>query len=224
MPPILVEHVIFDLDGTLVDTRKAVEECYRYVFTTVLRQTFPPSSIDAHVLYAMRPLEVFSIIAPELASLCFDAYQRQYPSASAEVILYDGARDLILAVLDAGRKPSLVTNKGLARTLIDLDRAGIDLASFTAVVTAEDTADRKPHPAPILLGLQRAKAAAADAVYIGDAPHDVAAAQAAGTRSIAVTYGFYSRAEMSAVGADLVVHDIPELASALGLDVKASAP
>jgi phosphoglycolate phosphatase-like HAD superfamily hydrolase len=220
MPPILAEHVMFDLDGTLADTRKAVENCYRHVFGTVLKQAFPPPSIDAHLLYAMRPVEVFGVVAPDQVELCLDAYQRQYPAASASMILFGGARELILAITAAGRKPSLVTNKGLARTLIDLERAKIDVASFVAVVTAEDTIERKPHPAPILLGLKRAGSAATDAVYVGDGPHDVVAAQAAGISSIAVTYGFYSAAEMSSLGADQVAHDIPELARILGVDLR----
>jgi phosphoglycolate phosphatase-like HAD superfamily hydrolase len=223
MPPILAEHVMFDLDGTLVDTREAVEACYRHVFATVLEQEFPPAVIDGHVLYAMRPVEVFSVVAPDQMARCLDAYQQQYPAASTSMILFDGAREIIDAIRAAGRKPSLVTNKGLERTLIDLARAGIEPGSFVAVVTAEDTTERKPHPAPILLGLERAGAAARDAVYIGDGPHDVVAAHAAGVRAIAVTYGFYTRAELSTLGADRVVGDIPELAGALGLSLEVPA-
>ncbi|WP_284945951.1 HAD family hydrolase [Acidisoma cladoniae] len=220
MATILSKHVIFDLDGTLIDSRKAVEACYRHVFKTVLRRVFPPANIDPHIFYAMRPAEVFGLVTPDRVATCLEAYQRHYPEAAAMLILFDGARELIAAIIAADRIPSLVTNKGLARTLIDLDRAGIDVRAFRAIVTAEDTVERKPHPAPILLGLERAGARAADAVYVGDGPHDVISAQAAGTRAIAVTYGFYTATEMSVLGADCVVHDLPQLAQALGLNLE----
>src|SRR6056297_3527689 len=91
-------HVLFDLDGTLVDTRAAVEACYRTVFAAELGSGFPPKELTGEI-FAMRPREVFSQIAPERVEALYDAYQAAYPEASKLVRTFDGAGDLIRALV-----------------------------------------------------------------------------------------------------------------------------
>ena len=184
-------HILFDLDGTLVDTRAAVTECYSIVFREELGSEFPPENFPIDELFAMRPPEVFAIAAPGKVEALHAAYRAAYPRCRSLVKVFGGVRELILGLRDSGRKPSIVTNKGLERTLIDLGVARIPAETFEVIVTSEDTVDRKPHPAPILFGLDKARASATDAIYVGDGPQDVLAARAAGMDCIAVTYGFY---------------------------------
>lgn len=218
MSPLRRRHVLFDLDGTLVDTRNAVVECYRRVFRAALDRDFPPPEVPRAELFAMRPPEVFARVAPpaQIEAL-HAAYRRIYRDCTAFVHVFDGARDLIEDLVAAGRQPSLVTNKGLERALIDLEIAGIDPARFGAIVTAEDTADRKPHPAPILACLARLGITAEDAVYVGDGPQDVTAARAAGMPAIALTYGFYDRSALDPLQPDRIVASVAELAEVLGV-------
>ena len=208
-------HVMFDLDGTLVDTRAAVTECYRRVFRTLLDADFPPAGVPEHDIFAMRPHELFARVAPEKTELLFAAYRDTYPGCTDQISVFPGVADLIAELVRSGRKPSLVTNKGLERTLIDLGVAGIPPESFVAIVTAEDTVERKPHPAPILLGLERARASATDAVYVGDGPQDVIAAHACGMPAIAVSYGFYDEASLASLNPEALVASIAELARRL---------
>jgi phosphoglycolate phosphatase-like HAD superfamily hydrolase len=216
-------HVLFDLDGTLIDTRAAVTECYRRVFRDELGRDFPPAEVEPALLFAMRPAELFAAVAPDHAEALHAAYRATYPSCLPLVRTFAGARELVLALAANGRHPSLVTNKGLERTRLDLGTIGLDPAVFAAIVTAEDTAERKPDPAPILLGLKRAGALAADAVYVGDGPHDIEAAHAAAMSAIAVTYGFYDRPALSGHEPDAIVDTMAELAALLDVDL-AEAP
>jgi phosphoglycolate phosphatase-like HAD superfamily hydrolase len=209
------QHVLFDLDGTLVDTRAAVMACYTRVFRTRLESEFPPPDFPIADLFAMRPAEVFAIVAPDRTEELFTAYRDTYPLCTDQVKVFAGIRDMILDLVDQGRSPSVVTNKGLERTLIDLAVANIEPSLFKAIVTAEDTVDRKPHPAPILLGLQRAGARPEDAVYVGDGPQDIIAARAAGLEVVAVTYGFYDRSVLSAHAPDALVASVEGLSNAL---------
>lgn len=212
-------HVLFDLDGTLVDTREAVECSYRKVFAEVLDRDFPPPNLPAEV-FAMRPAEVFQQVEPERAEELYEAYKRNYPKCSDRVRLFEGAAELIRDLIAEGRKPSLVTNKGIERTLIDLSVAGISPEQFAAIVTAEDTVERKPHPAPILLGLERAGAEATDAIYVGDGPQDILAARASGMDCISVTYGFYQAEELSGLGPLAIATSIAELSKELGVGLR----
>ena len=210
-------HVLFDLDGTLVDTRAAVLECYTRVFRQELNSDFPPDSVPKSELFAMRPAELFARVAPDRKDALYDAYSAAYPGCIDHIAVFPGAAGLIAALVAAGRKPGLVTNKGLERTLIDLDRAGIPVSSFSVIVTAEDTIERKPHPAPILLGLQRAGARAEEAVYVGDGPQDVLAAHAAGMPCIALSYGFYARHDLEPHRPEAFAGNVGELAQLLGV-------
>ena len=218
MTALTQEHVLFDLDGTLVDTRDAVAECYRRVFRQQLGRNFPPPSLEIGELFAMRPHELFARIEPERVEDLYQAYQDTYPACIDRVRVFAGVAEMIEALVAAGRKPSLVTNKGRARTRIDLGVAGVAPERFAAIVTAEDTVERKPHPAPLLLGLARAGATAGEALYVGDGPQDVLAAQAAGMPAIAVTYGFYERSALEGLGPDAIVASVAELCAALGVD------
>lgn len=208
-------YVFFDLDGTLVDSRAAVEACYRKVFAEQLHTPFSPENIRGEV-FAMRPREVFGAFAPEKAEALYDAYQAAYPLCAHHVKTFDDAAALIERLRAAGRKPGLVTNKGLERTLIDLDVAGIAPERFETIVTAEDTAERKPHPAPILLGMSRVGAAPADSVYVGDGPQDILAARAAGLDCIALTYGFYAEDALTGLQPAALARTGRELAAHLG--------
>jgi phosphoglycolate phosphatase-like HAD superfamily hydrolase len=217
------KHVLFDLDGTLVDTRAAVVGSYTRVFRDNLDSDFPPADFPVADLFAMRPAEVFAIVAPDRVDELHAAYCAAYPQCTHLVKVFDGIREMIYGLLATGRSPSVVTNKGLERTLIDLGVAGIAPESFAAIVTAEDTVERKPHPAPILLGLERAGARADDAIYVGDGPQDVLAARAAGMPVIAVTYGFYDLAVLEPLKPDFTVDSVEGLTAALGFSDKSEA-
>lgn len=214
-------HIMFDLDGTLVDTRAAVTECYTIVFREKLKSDFPPANFPIAELFAMRPAEVFATVAPDRVEELHAAYRDTYPRCTPQIKVFGGIRELILGLKEDGRKLSVVTNKGLERTLIDLEVAGIPPETFVAIVTAEDTVERKPHPAPILLGIERAGASADDAVYVGDGPQDVLAASAAGMKSIAVSYGFYTREVLASKTPDALVDSVTGLATALCLHAPA---
>lgn len=215
-------YVLFDLDGTLVDTRDAVESTYRMVFSEELGQNFPPANLPGE-LFAMRPREVFATQAPDRVDHLYDAYQRAYPKNLQKVKVFDGAAGLIKALHAAGRKPGLVTNKGVERTHSDLKVAGINPEDLSVIITAEDTVERKPHPAPINLALKRLGVSADQVIYVGDGPQDILAARAAGMGCIALTYGFYSQGDLEALNPERLAKDVYELATVLGLDLAEGA-
>ena len=132
LPPLLLGRKVLDLDARMEalcgwargrgDTRAAVTECYSIVFREELGMGFPPADFPIGELFAMRPPEVFAIAAPDRVEALHAAYRAAYPRCTALVKVFDGVRELILGLRDSGRKPSIVTNKGLERTLIDLGR------------------------------------------------------------------------------------------------------
>jgi len=208
--------VFFDLDGTLVDTRAAVLECYTRVYREHLGADFPPASIPPGDVFAMRPAELFAKVAPDREAELYEAYRDTYPTCIDRIAIFPQVAEMIASLIESGRKPGLVTNKGLERTLIDLSVAGIPESAFCTIVTAEDTFERKPDPAPILLALERTGALPGDGVYVGDGPQDILAARAAGMPCIALTYGFYAREDLLPYAPDALVDNPRDLAAVLG--------
>jgi pyrophosphatase PpaX len=83
------------------------------------------------------------------------------------------------------------------------------------LVGLEDTATHKPGPEPVLVALANLGGTPDDACYVGDAPFDISAGNAAGVTTIGVTWGFFARSVLEAENPDLMVDDLPSLEAAL---------
>jgi len=160
--------VIFDLDGTVVDTVELIRESFRYSVRTVLGREFP----DEHILAGVgQPLMTqMRRLSEEHAQELFDVYREYNHRRHDELIRgYDGMRDLLEGLRAAGRRLGIVTSK--SRDTTQMAFAAVRLGDyFDAVVTASDSAEHKPSPAPLRLCLERLGGAHASAGSGGNAP------------------------------------------------------
>ncbi|NLG64102.1 MAG: HAD-IA family hydrolase [Actinobacteria bacterium] len=202
------EPVLFDLDGTVVDTVELIRRSFRYATQQVLGRELPDQEILA---YVGQPLMRQMVqIAPDRAQELYDVYREYNHRIHDELIAsYDGIETVLAALRDGGRRLGLVTSKSAETTAMAFRAVGLR-EHFDVVITASDTTAHKPSPEPLLLCLQRLAtedrpAVAARAVYVGDSPFDIAAGKAAGMATIAVTWGLFSRQDLLAAGPDYVV-------------------
>ena len=181
--------VLFDWDGTVADTREAMFRSYRYAFHTHLGIEFPKTDVEFRNIVKMRTAEMADIYGGSAAAGVAEAYNHYYNSeAYAGVRAFPGMVSTLRELKARGYRLGMATNKGLERVLTDLNH--LDLHSlFETVVTSEDTAERKPHPAPLLKAAERLGIDPARCAYAGDYPGDVMAAKAAGMTSIGVLWG-----------------------------------
>ena len=181
------ESVLFDLDGTLIDSGPLILASFRHATRTVLSRTIPNTELMAgvggHGLEAqMREFDEERV--EELARVYRQHNLLQYEN----VQLFPGVRDLLEELRSQDRTLGVVTVKG--RAPVDLTFELLDLADlFDVVITSDDTDRQKPEPDPIYAALERVDGSVASAAYVGDAPFDIQAAKAAGVLSIAVTWG-----------------------------------
>jgi HAD superfamily hydrolase (TIGR01549 family) len=204
--------ILFDLDGTLVDSANAILGAYRAAIRAVAGYDIDPDAEHVHDLLRRRPKEYFRQHYPPLADEMATQYASNYRSET--VVAFPGAETLVAEL--AGRKAlGIVSNKGRARILSDLGHVGIDAECFAVIIGAEDTLERKPHPAPILKALEAGCAVPQGAIYVGDGPHDMLAAKAAGLMAVGVTWGYYPVAAIVEAGADATVDDVTQLAAFL---------
>jgi pyrophosphatase PpaX len=204
--------VLFDLDGTLIDSVALIRESHRHAVRTVLGADLPDEVLVANV---GRPLiDQMRAFDPARAEELLRVY-REWNHANTAGILraFPGLDDVLERLGEAGRRMAVVTSKSHPTVDLALDVLPIR-HHFAAVVAAEDTTRHKPDPEPVLHALDLLGAPAAGACYAGDAPFDIRSGRAAGVTTIAVTWAFFSRAALVEAGPDLVVETPAELLAA----------
>jgi pyrophosphatase PpaX len=206
--------VVFDLDGTLIDTIPLIVASHRHAVQTVLGRDFSDEVLRSGI---GRPLiEQMMVFDADRAQDLFDTY-RTWNHANTAALLgrFDGVDEVLRELVTAGAAIGVATSK--SRDAVNLAFSIQPPAvEFGAVVTVEDTERHKPDPEPVLTAIARLGALPADAVYVGDAPYDIAAARAAGCGAVGVTWGVASADVLRDAGADEVATTPLELAAILG--------
>lgn len=200
--------VLFDLDGTLVDSHALIVTAFRHAARTVLGRDL--SDAEARLRWG-QPLPVrFAALAPDRVAPLVETYTAFYAAHQGQLAsAFPGVREMLDALVRRGCRLGVVTSKRRRPTAGALDAFG--LAPFiTATVTAEDAAP-KPAPDPIREALRRLDARESDALLVGDGVFDLQAARAAGVRSAAALWGAEDREALLACGPDYVVRSPGEV-------------
>lgn len=208
------ETVLFDLDGTLIDSGPLILASFRYATRTVLDRAIPDevlmAGVGGHGIEAqMRVFDEERV--DELVRVYREHNQRIY----REVRAFDGILAALKRLHGQGRTMGVVTVK--SRPTVDVTFQVLPLRGFfRTVVAAEDTVRHKPDPEPLRIALERLGVGAATAVYVGDSPFDIRAAKAAGMTAIAVSWGgIHPLSRLEAEEPDLVVDEPAQLVDVL---------
>ncbi|HRC13016.1 MAG: HAD-IA family hydrolase [Actinomycetales bacterium] len=205
--------LVFDLDGTLVDTIGLIVASYQHAFRTVLGHEDDEARIRAWIGQPL--LRCFQEAAPEHANELFAAYTAwNEANTDAMVRSYAGVADLLGDLAAAGARVAVATSKRRPPATRALELTGLtDLVPV--VVTMEDTAVHKPDPTPLLLAVARVGGEPGRAAYIGDAVVDVRAAQAAGMAGIGVLWGAGTEADVRAAAPHALAPTVADLRALL---------
>ena len=205
-----IEHVLFDWDGTLLDSFEADANAYMYMFGALgmswsiaeLKRHYSP---NWHRVYRAARLPRGKWEEADRLWRLF--YQKQLPK------LQPGART-VLRTLDRRFKLALVSSGSRSRVRKQLREHNVS-AIFLAKVCSEDAPRRKPHPAPLRMALDQLRALPQTSVYIGDAPEDIEMAHRAGVRAIGVLGGSPVPERLRAASPDAMIETIRELPALL---------
>jgi pyrophosphatase PpaX len=203
--------VLFDLDGTLIDSIGLIIAAFRHAFDAFEGERPAETELIASIgTPLVKQLARYARNDDELAMLR-DRYRAfQVINHDQMVRAFPGAVELVGDLRDRGVAVGVVTSKGE-----EFAKRGLALSGFgdriELVIGVDSTTNHKPHPEPVLVAMQRLTVVAAHATFVGDSPHDVAAGNAAGVRTIGVTWGPFSRETLAAAQPTLICDTMEEL-------------
>ncbi len=200
---------LFDFDGTLVDTTEMIHQSMRHATSSVLgRDDIPRETLLANVGQPLpRQME---LIDAEKAELLLEAYRSHHEEHHDALIgEFPGVEEALSRLRSAGIKVAVVTSKRRLSVEMALKNFPGLRNVVDRFVTLEDTTQHKPHPEPLLRGLELLGGVPkVRAAYVGDSPFDVQAAKAAGLTSVAVSWGAFSEDRLREAEPDHLVPDI----------------
>jgi pyrophosphatase PpaX len=202
--------VLFDLDGTVVDSGGIILASMRYATREVLGRDFG----DAELMQAVggpgleAQMEVF---APERIDELVRVYRAHNEPLHDELEACAGMEDVLVRLHEQGHRLGVVTAK--RRSTVELAFARVPIAHlFETVVGGDETQKHKPDPEPLLLAAERMHTRPDETAYVGDSPFDIRAAKAAGMHAIAVTWGrIHDRERLEREEPDAIVDTAEEL-------------
>jgi phosphoglycolate phosphatase len=212
--------IVFDLDGTLVDSAPDLVATLNNVLTRRGRAPIPEDMVrvmigDGIRALVLRGLEASGgLLAPAEIELMAGEFLAHYEAHIADLSRpFPGVVDALTALTQDGCVLGVCTNK-IERFSVKLLKVLGIAQHFAAIVGGDSLAVRKPAAGHLLGTIERMGAARAGAVMVGDSGNDVAAARAAGIAVIAVSFG-YTNVPAAELGADKVIHHFKELAQAV---------
>lgn len=208
--------VLFDLDGTLLDSVRLILDSYHH---TLAAHGLPPRDDDHWLRGLGTPLVAqFSAIFPEperVAALVATYREYNLLNHDASVSAYPGVVEMVTAVRTRGLRTALVTSKNRGGAERGLRRIGLD-GTMDVIIGADDVALHKPHPEPVLRALAALDVVSDEAVFVGDSVHDMASGRAAGTTIAAVLWGPFDRSHLAPTGPDYWLDAPADLLPLLG--------
>ena len=206
--------IVFDVDGTLVDSQDYIVEAQRRAFETL--GLVAPSREKYLSIVGLSLDEAFRVLTDgdgpikQLSQAYRDAWTVMRHEPAFQDALYPGAAHSIETLAaDADVKLGIATGKSMKGVHHLFEKTGWEKL-FSTIQTSDDNPS-KPAPDMLLRALRETNIEARDAVMIGDTSFDMAMARAAGLTAIGCTWGYHAHADLVAAGAQHIVADFPAL-------------
>ncbi len=222
-------NLVFDLDGTLIDSAPQIHDAANKVFQAKGLSPFPYSVVRMFIGNGLGTLvsrlmgHAGMKLDAEVQAALVDAFIRIYEQEFGLTTLYPGVSTALNRLADAGHRLAICTNKPLGPTRAVLRHFALDHL-FPVVIGGDSLAERKPHPAPLLAAMRLL--GPAPTLFVGDSEVDAETAKAAGV-PLALFAGGYRTASAESLGAKLVFDDhaaLPRLVAHLAPRLQAETP
>ncbi|MEN3335819.1 MAG: pyrophosphatase PpaX [Blastocatellia bacterium] len=213
--------ILFDLDGTLIDTTDLILRCFSHSWQAVYGLEHSRASLIATFGIPLREAMQRLLAQSNGNAIHHDddkliehllTEYRLFNVANHDVIArpFDGTRQVIEALHGRGYLIGVVTSKGRDLAMRGLRLCELDRWLDTAICL-EDTEIHKPEPEPILAALDRLQVSREAAAYVGDSCHDIIAGRRAGVKTVAALWGPLPRTDLECERPDHLAESINDL-------------
>ncbi|MFC4618582.1 pyrophosphatase PpaX [Camelliibacillus cellulosilyticus] len=209
----MIDTILFDLDGTLINTNDLIIASYQHT----LDYYFPNRYTESDMInFIGEPLETtFNRVDPDRAPEMVRRYRAFNLEKHDELFKeYPNVYDTVKQLKEKGFKLGIVTTKRRQTVLLGLQLAKL-APFFNVVITLDDVKNAKPDPEPVLLALDKLESEAGRALMVGDSPSDIEAGRRAGTQTVGVSWTIKGVEVLKPVRPDYIIDDMAELVSIL---------
>jgi phosphoglycolate phosphatase len=211
--------IVFDCDGTLVDSQATIVACAQAAF--VAQGLKPPAPDAIRRIVGLSLVEAMLELLPEpdwtLASRLAEGYKAAFFAYRSRPDflepLFPGTRELLESLRTRGLLLGVATGKAMRGLRFVLEHHGLE--SYFVTLQTADLHPGKPHPAMVLAAMAETEATAQETMVVGDTSYDILMALAAGTLAVGVSWGNHPAAELMACGAVRVLDSFAELTDLL---------
>ena len=204
-----IKGILFDLDGTLLDTTSLIIKSFEYAFTEVCKRQITATEIFP---FFGKPLRAaMESLAPDRVEELLQAF-RKYNLANHDemVAIFPGIAKTLCALKAEGLKLAIVTSKTSKTALRGLQLFDLE-KYFNVIIGMEDCQQHKPHPEPVLKALQKLELTPNECLMVGDSPFDIISAHQAGVNAVAVSWTHVDWPDLIASEPEYLIDNIEEL-------------
>lgn len=215
----MIRTVLFDLDGTIIDTNELIIE----TFLHVLRDKTPSPFTREHIIPSMgltleEQLRIFT--GQDQVDELVAAYRKYNLERHDELVReFPYVKEVMADLHASGIQLGVVTTKMRATTERALRMFGL-IDYLSTIVTVQDVNHPKPHPEPVLRAVEALQANPAQTIMVGDSPADILSANAAGVISCGVAWSLKGEAVLRQYEPRHIIHDMRDLYALVGLERK----
>ncbi|SNS15677.1 haloacid dehalogenase superfamily, subfamily IA, variant 3 with third motif having DD or ED/haloacid dehalogenase superfamily, subfamily IA, variant 1 with third motif having Dx(3-4)D or Dx(3-4)E [Anaerovirgula multivorans] len=187
-------HIVFDLDGTLIDTENAVLKTWQYTLETY---GLDYSLENLRIVLGIPTLDALELLDASVDQDFENKWIQNYSKFSDQAVFFPGAEDILQFMKKSGFHLGVVTSRKKTEYESYFRKFNLEQI-FNLIVCADDTLQHKPDPEPLLYYAEKSGTTPDSCIYIGDMPTDIACANAAGFASGLVTWNHSSVLEPDA--------------------------
>lgn len=204
-----IKAVLFDVDGTLVDTSELILQSFEHALKT--HNAPLKSREDILQIIGPGPREAYKLLVPEFDDdMLFNTHVEFQTKNIHLISILPHAKEVLTTLSDNDIKVAAVTNRSNRSLGNTLRYVGID-GMFDFIVALEDVLNAKPDPEGIFKALSFLKLSSNQAIMIGDTAVDIQAGRAAGVTTFGITTGFFNKDRLLAQNPDHLIHDLNEI-------------